>query len=294
MRAAVAALALLAPMLFGAGPAQAFGTIRAMGQDAEHSRITRRALACERGAPAPCFEGATLEALAGPITGAFGGFGHVGWPDRPDSGLVLAHKAHCDDGDHLDRAGYPRPAAAAAQALEDCRDWMALNLDAAVGEAEGLQADPVAAKARVLRRFGIALHAAQDFYAHSNWTDALDAVPPGLGQAGPAPFIDLHTRAPPPPGLISGCFTGLPEALFCHGRVRHADLDKDTGRIDPQIGPGTTPRGAGAGFAPAVEAAVADTAAKWALLRTRLAEAYGPARAATMVCVLTRDEVERC
>ena len=98
-----------------------------------------------------------------------------------------------------------------------------------------------------------------------------------------------------PPGLISGCFKGLPERWFCNdgpgGRIKHAALNKDDGQIEPTIGAGSTPRGRIEGnFARAVCAAIEDTEDKWALYQERLAERYGVARAARMICVLTSDQ----
>jgi hypothetical protein len=57
----------LALTLAAVAQAGAFGTIRSLGQDAEHERITRRALACPPGAPSDnsCFEAMTLDELAG-------------------------------------------------------------------------------------------------------------------------------------------------------------------------------------------------------------------------------------
>lgn len=291
--------------------ATGFGTINGLGQNAEHERITRLALACAPGR-SPCLQGRTLDELAG----AAGSFGAVGAPDRGT--LLLQARAHCDGGDHLDLPGYPQPAADARAALEACRAWMAENLDAAVNHAEGLLDDdgairprqvglgcvfvggfPGRAKCEVLEDMGLVLHAAQDFYSHSNWVDrpGAPASPPGLGQDSPAPWLDLRSDPPFPQGLISGCFGGLPESAFCQDRVRHADLNKDNGPIDPasgQVGPGTTPRGAVEGnFERAVRAAAADSAGKWALLGERLVARYGPERGARMACALAMDDPVR-
>jgi hypothetical protein len=193
---------------------------------------------------------------------------------------------------------------------------MSARLDAAVKDAARLldaqgriRADQVSlgcvfvgrragrAKCNVLEDFGVALHTAQDFYAHSNWVDAADTRrptgldnPPGLGRAGPAPWMSLRADPPFPAGLISGCY-GTPEARACRGRVMHADLNKDTGEIGARIGPGTSPRGRlDANFARAVEAASADTRDKWDLLRERLTGTYGATRGRLMACAIARDE----
>ena len=166
------------------------------------------------------------------------------------------------------------------------------------------------AKCNVLEHFGILLHASQDFYSHTNWTDAADksapaspANPSGLNNRGPAPYLDLRTDKPFPAGLISGCFeakSAISEPKYCNygpnaaPRVKHLALNKDKGTIDPQIGAGTTDRGKiNSNFRHAVEAAVADTKDKWATLKEQLILTYGPSRGTTMICALTRDKPMR-
>ncbi len=301
-----------------AGPAAlAFGTTHSLGQNAEHERITRHALACPA-AGRDCFQPASLDELAG----ARLSFGAVGAPDRGD--LIFQHKAHCDSGDHLDIPGYAHSAADARANLDSCRDWAELNLGKAVVDAgrlvgaDGrLKASQIGmpcvflgriggrAKCDVLQDFGLTLHVSQDFYAHTNWVDRPDpalpvgpANPPGLGRSGPAPWISLRGPATaPPPGLISGCFVALPETRFCNegpgGRVKHAALNKDEGVIDPAVGGGATVRGRlNDNFRRAVLAAIDDTADKWALLRERLTRTYGAARGALMACAISHDRPE--
>lgn len=308
-----------------AGSAFAFGTIRSMGQNAEHGRITRLALECGTGAQADdCFEPKSLDNLAG----ARGSFGAVGAPDR--GRLSFQSDAHCSSGDYFDVEGYPQSRAEAQRILSACRDFMQLHMDAAVEAAGGLlDADGAIrgseiptyidcnfagsisgrAKCNVIAHFGYLLHAAEDFYAHTNWVDRADpdrAIspdnPPGLDKSGPAPWLDLRQRnAAFPKGLISGCFeTGsfISEADYCvYGadkaryRVRHLHLNKDLGAIGDGPAVGTTERGASQGnFKRAVEAAVADAADKWATLRELLVARYGAERAGMMVCALTRDD----
>lgn len=293
-----------------AGQAAAFGTVRFLGQNAEHERITRLALQCTPTSPAHCISPRTLDELAG----RSGTFGAVGHPDNPRSGLMSDAKAHCDGGDWLPAAGYPRSRAQAQAALEACRAGMIANLDKAVAEGAGLLdetgkvnpkqirldcdfGDPKeSAKCKVLEAFGATLHAAQDFYSHSNWTDRPRpgatgiANPPGLGGAGPAPWLSLRGSPAFPPGLVSGCYEGFPEAAYCKGRVRHETLNKDTGDIEPGIGQGSTGRGeVNDNFRRAVEAAVADTEDKWLLLRERLVGRYGAEKGGRMVCALQKD-----
>jgi len=295
--------------LFAASAAEAFGTVNVGRQSAEHEKITRLAFTCAGAAGDACFQPETLDQLAG----RKGTFGAIGYPDS--SYAVFQSKAHCDNGDFLPTPGYPRTSAQAEASLASCRDWMAHNLDEAVEDAARLLGEDGRvrrsqvsmfvgcvwafnvkgrAKCNVLQDMGILMHAAQDFYAHSNWVDRGGGGgagdPPGLGRTGPAPWISLRGPVSFPEGLISGCFSL--EASACEGRVMHATLNKDTGPIGADIGPGTTPRGAGpaGNFKAAVEAAVADTVDKWALLRERLVARYGPDRGSRMICALTRDD----
>lgn len=309
-----------------AGAAQAFGTIHGLGQDAEHERITRRAFTCADNAPSDnCFQRMTLDSLAG----AKGTFGAVGAPDR--GMLVFRAEAHCDGADHFATAGYPQAKAEAQAKLEACRAWMATQLDAAV-EAAGDLLDrngtirdsqiPTAvacrfggqvkgrAKCNVIERFGILLHASQDFYSHTNWTDAADTArplsplnPPGLNKRGLSPWLDLRTETAFPAGLISGCFeakSAISEEANCNygadkrPRIKHLALNKDKGRIDPAIGEGATERGrVGENFRHAVDAAVADSKEKWETLKEQLILTFGPSRGTRMICALTRDKPKK-
>lgn len=293
-----------------AGQAAAFGTVRFLGQNAEHERITRRALQCTPTSPLHCISPRTLDELAG----RSGTFGAVGHPDNPRSGLMSESKAHCDSGDWLPTAGYPHAQSQARANLEACRAWMSVNIEKAVAEAAALLdaggavapkqvrldcdfGDPKeSAKCKVLEAFGATLHAAQDFYSHSNWTDRARpgptglGNPPGLGVAGPAPWLSLRGTAAFPAGLISGCYEGFPEAAYCRGRVRHETLNKDTGDIEPGVGDGSTGRGeVNDNFRRAVEAATADTEDKWLLLRERLVARYGAQKGGRMICALQKD-----
>jgi hypothetical protein len=303
----LAAFLVLLPVI-----AQAFGSINSLGQSAEHEKITRLALGPEG------FEPKSLDEIAGKT----GTFGAVGAPDRPDRGLLSRKAAHCDGGDFLDIPGYPHAKSAAEAALSDCRQWIADHLDAAVrGAGALLNADggvrdsempthlpcvyngrPGRAKCNVLEDLGLAFHAAQDFYAHSNWTDrpvravALDN-PPGLGNDRPAPWLDPRRGSRFPNGLISGCYDGFPERLYCENRVRHRDLNKDTGPIDlasGMAGAGSTPRSEGNdNFARAVRAAIADTRDKWAYFEERVVATYGRERGARIVCAVVSDNPVR-
>lgn len=309
----------VAGLVLFAGPAFAFGTVHGLGQNAEHERITRHALSCRHNDMPNCFEPETLVQLAGENDN----FGAIGAPDRGH--LVSVKKAHCDGGDYLDIPGYPHSQAAARRALERCRAWMLHNLALILADAGGLVdargrlrdsqlGMPCLfvgqirgrAKCNVIEEMGVLMHASQDFYAHTNWVDKADpdrAIgvdnPPGLGHEEPAKWIDLKYSYPFPEGLISGCFDGLPETAHCkYGpdeaglhRIRHEVLNKDEGRIDPDIGEGTTPRGRiGDNFARAVRAAIADTRDKWGLIQAKLVARYGAADGALMACAIAHDD----
>jgi hypothetical protein len=319
----------LATLVAVPATAFAFGTVRGLGQNAEHARITRHALACtaERSADV-CFEGDTLDSLAGEE----GSFGALGAPDR-GRGMLTSH-AHCSAGDYFDVPDYPRSQAEAQASLTECRDQMMAELEHAVADAAALLDDDGdirsreipgfisctyvgsqhgRAKCNILAHLGRILHASQDFYSHSNWVDQADPNrpigvenPAGLGNEGRAPWLDLRLDNPAfPVGLISGCFDNasfLGEDEGClYGedgahRVRHLNLNKDTGDIDPEIGEGTTERGAiGNNFKRAVEAAIDDTEDKWATFRERLIATYGDEYGSRMICALTRDDpVDDC
>ena len=124
-----AVLAASGLLLFAAGPASAFGTVRSLGQNAEHERITRHALGCGLFGDKDCVQAKTLTELAGGDRN----FGAIGIPDR--GSLVTKNKAHCDSGDYLDVPDYPNTRSQARQALENCRAWMMEKLQEAVTDA---------------------------------------------------------------------------------------------------------------------------------------------------------------
>jgi hypothetical protein len=312
---AAGGLALGAALGWVAGAAHAFGTVNLLGQRAEHEKITRLGLT-----------GFGLgKKTMSEIAGKTGTFGAVGAPDNPVRGLMGRAEAHCDGGDAFaGRAGYPRSVANAAAQLGRCRAWIMHHLRDAVRSAgELVGADGTIhgseiptffsctyngkrgrAKCNVLEAMGLALHAAQDFYSHSNWTDRPRAGelsltnPPGLGHTGRAPWLDPRSKRTFPYGLISGCYEGIPESRHCRDRIRHADLNKDTGSIDVasgSIGTGRTPRGhVNANFARAVKAAIEDTADKWAYFEQRVRSKYGRRRGRLIVCVVRMDTPAGC
>jgi hypothetical protein len=323
---AAAVLAMMVAALAG-GQAWAFGTINKAGQSSEHERITRLGMASAG------FGSATLDSLAGKS----GTFGAVGSPDNPARGLLLEDRAHCDNGDFLDVPGYPQSKAVAEQKIQACKAWIAQFMASAVTEAGKLvNADftintseiPTLvacrytgtsgrAKCNVLENFGVALHAAQDFYSHSNWVDTPapgtvnEMNPPGLGNTGRSPWLDLRTNAtvPIPDGLITGCFD---EAQFplvkkldrscLYGahvhRAMHEVLNKDLGQIDVASGatsaPTTTRGQADDNFAKAVGAAAAETTDKWQYLTEQILATYGEERGGKIICTIRADDPATC
>jgi hypothetical protein len=277
--------------------AQAFGTIRSLGQNAEHERITRQGLASF---------GFGSDAMS-EIAGKNGTWGAVGAPDNPTRGLSGSKPAHCDGGDFFSPGAYPQSAATAQSILTSCRTYIYNNINAAVTDAARLvkpngQLDSTStfggctyngtkgrAKCNVFEDMGMAFHASQDFYSHSNWIDTPRASPSianpqGLNHTAPAPWLSAG-GAGFPGGLISGCYDGFPESLYCGGRIKHATLNKDTA--------GST-RGAGGMYTRAMNVAAADTRDKWAYFESRLIATYGASRGNKMICVLKRDNPGSC
>jgi hypothetical protein len=277
-------------------PAQAFTPIPVEGGASEHRRITDAALGCRWADPTACWSAGGLDRLEVALK-------------RPDiTAVTLTDAAHCDSGD-LAPDG-TSPGDRGPEALKACRKWIRENLDLALTAADGLvdargapSRDARDCAWRVLRprtalcdvdfHLGRALHAAQDFYSHTNWVDQPvkpEAVtihnPQGLGGSGPIDWLAAEGDEPPPPGLMSGCFVFLPEAAFCHGRTRHADLNKDH-RPDPASREPDTPRGAvGENFARAFDAASGETARIWTRFDARLVTTYGEVRGRAMSCIL--------
>jgi hypothetical protein len=167
------------------------------GQKAEHEKITRSLAAAG-------FEGDALDLLAGKR----GKYGGVGAPDNILKGLGPGAQ-HCEGAGYL-------PGMAGSQdesdtAMRVCLTWFQWNRGDAVAAAgllidadlspsmDQIRADfstctwpkeagsDKTALCTVYNRLGRSLHLAQDFYAHSNWSDystgkSLDN-PPGLDRS---------------------------------------------------------------------------------------------------------------
>jgi hypothetical protein len=293
-----------------ASEATAFGIAppeRGVGR--EHERITRAAVTG--------MDKATLDQLAG----AGEEPGAVGAPDAFGTGAT----AHCEGGDFLDES-YPQTEAEAQVALTACRTLIVGELEAAVAAAKPLAtatAEDVAldcdfesgggsTKCKVLLHLGRALHAAQDFYAHTNWVDkpaagpVSAANPPGLGKKGRSLWLDPRTQVPFPEGLMSGCSSqdDLPLNTCDYGtwmpglgleRVRRATLGKDSGPIGRggSTGQGLTARGAiNDNFRNAVAAAVEDTRDKVEYFKERVLATYG-AEGEAILCAFAHDKLDQ-
>jgi hypothetical protein len=317
----LASLVLSSCIVLVPSSAVAFGTIEGGGQNREHERITRAAVACPAGAGSDgdCFEPRSMDQLAGHGKG----FGAVG---SPDSTEISDPAAHCDDADFL-VGGYPQTRDEATTRLRDCVEHLRLRFREAIDSAKGLLDDngqivgaevnlntdcvldpktEQRAKCESLEGFGRALHGAQDFYSHSNWADAADPArpigadnPPGLNLPAPSPILDLRgsSTSTVPPDLTTGCYVlqdKVPGVGECERRVTHAALNKDTGLIDPSTGTATAPtkpRGkVGSNFAKAVAAAIVETRHQWQDFRLALETRYGAENASLMACALTRDD----
>lgn len=309
-------------------PAHAFGTTPAQGS--EHQYITQVALGCKPGQAhdGSCFEPQSLAALAG----ANGSLGAVGTPDVTE---VFNPDQHCDDADFLPTPGYTPNRDAATTTFHQCVDYLRGQFSAGVDTADHLvsadgsldegstalgcnfAADRIGStKCQVLADFGRVLHGIQDFYAHSNWTDASDHTrpigpdnPPGLGLSAPSALLDLADDIDPPvpPDFTTGYFIVFAAPFDCaHSlaftdRVTHACLNKDeetinpvTGAVDEAPGALTTERGSIIGAnghtnaANAVAGAITETRTQWQSFHDKILHEY-PKTGQLILDALTRD-----
>ena len=131
----VACLVVVALIASAPGSAAAFGTIDTGGQNREHERITRAALACagDAGSDPYCFEPGSIDYLAGHDRE----FGAVG---APDSDELSDPAAHCDNADFL-AGGYPRTRDQATASLVDCVNHLRTRFGEGVDSAQGLLDD---------------------------------------------------------------------------------------------------------------------------------------------------------
>lgn len=254
-----------------ANPGYAFGVDPPENNvGAEHQRITRAAV--------PGLGSSTLDRLAGPS-------------NRPSAiEAAEATDTQCRGPEEAVLTGEE-----ARSFLEACRAFVLSELTAAVLDAGPLadsapadatvdcafDGSDAGAKCKVLFRLGRAFHAAQDFYARSNWVDrsasgssADDDVLPGLGHRARALWFDPRRDEAFPQGLAIG-----------------AGLNKDRGPIGQGSGGvGITRQGeTGGNFARAVSAAVDDTRDKWDYFQEQVRTRYGVAPGEKILCALTQD-----
>ncbi len=178
--------------------------------------------------------------------------------------------------------------------------------------------DAKTAKCQVLNQFGRALHAIEDFWSHSNWADAANpgtvtiANPPGMQRTEIPDFFryGLHgsvasaNQLAIPAGLITGCDDSSPlekverkcgKPGTSDDRVKHSDLNKDRGTIDPRTGATsgpTTERGKGWGgsnFGAAVAGARGHVKQTWADLTAAIRSRYPGPRGAAIVLAISSD-----
>lgn len=134
---------LVGLLIAGAHTGRCFGTVNRvpfLGQNSEHERITRAALACQDVKSPECFEPNSIDQLAG--TGFT--FGAVGGPDEPrfpNPFAVEGPLAHCDDADFLDIPGYPKSRDSATTMLQGCVSHLRNRVTQGVAAASSILTD---------------------------------------------------------------------------------------------------------------------------------------------------------
>ena len=183
-------------------------------------------------------------------------------------------------------------------------------------ETTSSTADSKTAKCQVVNQFGRAMHAIEDFWSHSNWADTAApgtisiANPTGLGRTpipdffryGLSGSVASAGQLQIPASLISGCDDSSPTEVISRDcgkagsagdRVKHSDLNKDRGTIDPRTGAVSgpdTPRGkVGGNFAAVVTGARAHVAQSWADLTAAIRTRYPGERGETIVRAIATD-----
>ena len=256
-------LLLLAWIASAPGPAAAFGTIDSGGQHREHERLTRAALACAGTRVLSRTASSRSPSIISPDTTA------SSEPSARPTTTSCPTRPHTATTPTSSRAAIRAPAtrpplrswtASTSCARNSGRAWTAregLLDDQGQVIAGEVGLDPECnpheraedrAKCASLEGLGRVLHAAQDFYAHSNWADEADPArpigeenPPGLNLPGPSPVLDPRSAMAPsvPADLTTGCYVlkdEVPGVGACELRVTHAALNKDRGLIDPSRG----------------------------------------------------------
>ena len=327
--AATSVLIFAAAALAAAPSASAFGTYNAFGQNAEHEKITR-SLASEG------FVDDGLDLLAG----SKGNLGGAGAPDEITSILLGPGSQHCDGAGYL--PGKKGSQKEADDAFRDCLRWFQWNMrDALDAAGQLVDADltidtgqsqasfstcawPMyrgadkTALCTVYNRLGRSLHLAQDFYAHSNWSDystgttldnppgldRVEEVPAGLRFPRNANLVDLED------GIINACDNTNVVKNWCVGRVKHDNskltgsdgINKDLGTVDVDncwaskdgrhsVRSSTTDPQGRTNFARAICSAINQTKVTWGDFQKEVMDSYGDERGALIVQIIQTGTV---
>lgn len=258
-------------------------------------------------------------------------------------GSAFSSTSHCDNADYniIGASHYPQSRTTAQRALNQCIALFRARMRSALAFARGLVSngkipksnelslsgcnfsssvtkEDKNAKCSVINQLGRAMHAAQDFYAHSNWTDVAGGHtvtnPPGLGRA-PTDlpiWFNVGSFSNPyaartytiPAGLVTGCDDTVAGSENCAGRITHSTLNKDS--TSSERGKMTTarhcppveveeefgepiPTACASNFTLAFEAAQNQTSRIWTQFRQALRVKYGQRDGNLMVEALTRD-----
>lgn len=344
MRKLCLALCLL-PLALPAG-AVAFGTYDGLhGQSGEHGRITRAGQWCQSSAAEKrnCWHSKAVEDVAGPLSGKTpfsSNLGAVAIPDGTLFDIAANDDAHCDNLDYLipseDHAHvYTSDSLGQQRAkLLSCVNYLHDMFDTAVSTSlqivdnQGFfrqqnirrpgqpckfsftitSEPPVPANKRcaAVDFYGQALHGAEDFYSHTNWSDRAVAPfdaenPPGYGQDSLASFLNfrhvddfLPRGAYPSPPFSGGCFV-LGHQSECDGHVKHDTLAKDEGYVNPRTGEGT-PTGdsnrrarENGNFGRAVSLAVKQVHDSWSAFQDRVKQ-VDEQDSKQIVCAMVQDD----
>lgn len=170
-------------------------------------------------------------------------------------------------------------------------------------------------KCLIIQQFGYALHAIEDFFSHSNFTDQSPAGPfsaqnpPGVGGSAPLAYWDLTQKtapAIPSNALSTGCFPD--SKCEADGRTNHETLNKDKGQINSPTGntgstfllngsasaPKTVRGQQDGNFRNAVTAAIRQVRATWQQLQVLIKNKEGESRGKKIICAIASDTPNEC
>jgi len=255
--------------------------------------------------------------------------------DWPIIGIVTGYNKywHCDNGDSdKSNPNYPQTPEAAWGIMGHCFDWVKDMRDQVVTIAGGMldantgrilgdnddtcgsytatSTEPVdTAKCKAGYAFGFVLHAAMDFYSHSNYADSEDksnAVsltnPKGLIRDAPfsliGPGADTNARPEDLADLVTGCYpgAGVPEdphitPADCTNRITHDDgLAKDD-MTKPRSNKGVIQDDGSeiTNYTRVQEEVVREIEYQWKYLIDAIVAEYGSVKAENIICAMTKD-----